>query len=310
MLLFRALLPRYDPKTSGTSRYQVKVLIMPTMVIRLTIVAVVAVLLALSLGAVAQDATQRSEVTRDLWDSNLLSKRPPGKQKRSATSQDDALVGVTLWKLRPSRSIDNPAVRSLIHENETREWTPERISVDTALNEGDRVRISIESARTGYLYVIDSDEYSDGSRGDPYLIFPTFRIRNGDNVVGAGTVIEIPAPEDAPSYFRMRRSRPDQRAEVLSILVSPKPIEELKIGKDRVRLTATQLASWKSRWGNLSRKLESKDAAGATYTPAEKAAGSARKKLTGDDPLPQTMYHVNAKMGDALMIELPLQVAK
>jgi hypothetical protein len=45
------------------------------------------------------------------------------------------------------------------------------------------VRLSIEASRRGHLYVIDQEAYADGSLGAPLLIFPTLRIRNGDNAV-------------------------------------------------------------------------------------------------------------------------------
>jgi hypothetical protein len=35
------------------------------------------------------------------------------------------------------------------------EWLPERVASNGRLAEGDRIRISIEAARSGYLYVVD-----------------------------------------------------------------------------------------------------------------------------------------------------------
>ena len=56
--------------------------------------------------------------------------------------------------------------------------------------------------------------------------------------------------------------------------------------------------------------LEAYGQAGKPYTLAEKIAGNGDKMLTQDDPLPQTMYRVDAKPGEPLMIELPLQISK
>jgi hypothetical protein len=273
-------------------------------------VALVAIFLIIGSFSSSQNSQPTPEIaTRDLWDSNLMSKRPPRTSKKVTKGEDEALLGVTLWKLRPARSADNPAVRSLIQEDDqTREWTPERIRADTPLREGDRVRISLESARTGYLYVVDSDLYGDGTRGNSYLIFPTLRIRGGNNSVGAGTLVEIPSQEDAPPYFRMRRSRPDQSVELLTIFVSPAPIEHLQIGSNRLLMSADQIAQWKKQCACTSAKLESPATAGLPYTLAEKAAGNSEKKLTQHDPLPQTMYRVDAKLGKPLFVELQLQV--
>jgi hypothetical protein len=98
--------------------------------------------------------------------------------------------------------------------------------------------MSIEAARTGYLYVVDQELYADGSKGEPYLIFPTTRTRGGDNSVKVGRVIEIPAQEDAPFYFTLKRTRTDHVGEVVSVLVSPTPIQELTITDKAQRLAS------------------------------------------------------------------------
>ena len=119
-------------------------------------------------------------------------------------------LGITVWRLRPSKQEDGGA-RILVMENsQSSHWTPERIEVDTSLAVGDRVRISVESPRAGYLYVVDREQYADGTFGDPYLIFPTKRTRGGDNRVRPGKLIDIPAQEDNPSTLRCCRVRPQR----------------------------------------------------------------------------------------------------
>ena len=104
----------------------------------------------------------------------------------------DTVIGVTLWRLRPIRSADT-GERIITHDGpDSIEWLPERVSSDGRLSEGDRIRVSIEAARTGYLYVVDQEQYADGSKGEPYLIFPTTRTRGGDNSVKAGRVDRDP----------------------------------------------------------------------------------------------------------------------
>src|SRR5205085_6385950 len=74
------------------------------------------------------------------------------------------VVGLTLWQLRPSVKSDDKSVRLLEREDEnTLEWTPVRVDSDTVFALGDRVRLSFESPRDGYLYVIDRELYEDGS---------------------------------------------------------------------------------------------------------------------------------------------------
>jgi len=66
------------------------------------------------------------------------------------------------------------------------EWTPDRSYLDEPIRDNEMVRLSIESARKGYLYVIHQDIYPDGAFSNPELIFPTTRLCGGDNRVGPG----------------------------------------------------------------------------------------------------------------------------
>jgi hypothetical protein len=266
--------------------------------------------LVLALTASAQVEEER---TRELWDTNLLAQRPAGKKtKHSAPKKlDDALVGITLWRLRPSKPTDEPGVRALIHEDTgSHEWTPERIPADTPLRAGDKVRISIETARKAYLYVIDRDEYADGSKSGPSLIFPTLRTRGGNNHVMPGTVVEIPSADDIPPFFTVKRSRDDHVNELLTVLVSAEPIAGLEIGRDPLKLTDRQVADWETRWKATVHRLEAKALAGQPLTVAEKQAGTGDRQLTADDPVPQTMYRVDAKGNAPLLVEVALRIAK
>jgi hypothetical protein len=261
---------------------------------------------------------QDSEIrTRQLWDTSLMSQRPaapsaaaaPKQTKTPAAAPVRGLVGVTVWELRPSRSTDRRDIRALIQEDgrETEE-TPQRIPADSPLKEGQHVRISVESGEEGYLYLIDRDEYADGTKGEPYLIFPTKRTRGGDNHVKAGVVIQIPDAEDKPSYFKVERSRDDQVDEVISILVSPKPIPGLEIMMNRQKLRDDQMAGWEKIAQTKAYRLEAVGQAGKPLTVAEQEASRGGRALTQEDPLPQTMYHVDSKPGDSIMLRLPLKI--
>src|ERR1044072_7160403 len=114
--------------------------------------------------------------------------RPADKSRTSATYRRKAStttavrpkgmgvdeVGITIWRFRRSQAAEKK--KELIEEEDGQqsEWTLERVEEGTALSPGQRVRLSIESlSRNGYLYVIDREEYGDGTFGDPVLIFPT-----------------------------------------------------------------------------------------------------------------------------------------
>lgn len=281
--------------------------------------AVLGILALLSgLTASAQDEDR----TRMLWNTQFSAKRPAKKSAGApaaahATPQKaaepgeigDSLVGVTIWNLRQSRAQDDPLTR-IAELGSQAQWTPVRISSDSVLSQGQRIRVSLEAARSGYLYVIDREQYADGSLGKPFLIFPTLRIHGGNNEVTAGRVIEIPAQEDTPAYFTMRASRPDHVAEMLTVIVTPSPLDEVTIGREAIELSPDQVTGWEKKWGAKVNRLEAKGQEGKPYSQAEKEAGTERVRLlTHDEPLPQTMYHVESQPGNPLLLSVPLRIA-
>ncbi len=231
---------------------------------------------------------------------------------RKPASGSEAIIGVTLWRLRPSQTADNKDARILEHQAaKSAEWTAERIEADTRISEGDHVRVSIESPSTGYLYVIDTEQYADGSTGDSYLIFPTARTRGGNNSVVAGRVIEFPAQEDNPPYFTMTRSRPDHTGEILTLIVASQPLADLPVSAAPVKIPAERLAQWEKEWGGASEKFELEGGAGLPYTKEEKAAGrDGSRMLTQGEPLPQTILRLNGKPGSPLLVKVTLHIAR
>lgn len=293
----------------------------------------IALVLAVFVAAPAFSA--QDDETRQLWDTEFLQKRPAPKAKpapkkapkyRRATAPiakasptpgdppvSDTLVGVTLWRLRRAMPGDaKTAARMLVHEpvsDADVEWVPERIGVNQNLQPGQKVRLSIETPKTGYLYVIDREIYKDGSLGDPYLIFPTTRTRGGDNRVGPGAVIEIPSQTDAPPYFAIQKSRIEHVGESLIVIVSAEPLAELKIGDKAVELSTAQVEKWVAEWGAAVERIEEVGNPDTNYSVAEKTAGaSATEKLTQGDVLPQSIYRVDGKSGKPLLVTVPLRI--
>lgn len=283
---------------------------------------------ALALCAVSVSAardTQDGETTRKLWDTafNTTRRKParagrkgPRRGYRVATPRvstagvsGDSVVGVTVWRLRPSRAADE-GERIIVHEgSDAASWIPERVPGNAGLAEGDRVRLSIEAARTGYLYVIDREQYADGTLGEPYLIFPTTRTLGGDNKVTAGRLFDIPAQEDSPPFFTLKRSRADQVGELLSVIVTPAPLDELQIGAQAQRLSAERVARWEKSWSGQAGRLELSDGAGKVWTKEEKEAGaSGARLLNASAPGPQTLYYrPGLKSDEPLLIKVQLQ---
>ena len=291
------------------------------------ILVVLMTLCVAGLTAAAALRAQEEEATRHLWDTAFINQgNKPAAARRSAkrnyrivTPQvpvtgvsADSVIGVTLWRLRPSRRADT-GERMIVQEGPaTTEWLPERVSSGSKLSEGDRIRVSIEAARTGYLYVVDQEQYADGSKGEPYLIFPTSRTRGGDNAVKAGRVVEIPAQDDSPPYFTLKRSRADHVGENVLVLVSPTPIEGLAITDKAQRLAVETLALWEKSWGAQAGRLEMTDGAGKPWTRQEKEAGAdGTRSLNEDEPAPQTIYYRPGVTNKSpVLIKVQLQYAR
>ena len=269
---------------------------------------------------------QEGGATRKLWDTAFIdqSKRPAGassakRRYRIATPNippdrvvGDTVVGVTLWRLRPSKTSET-GERILVQEgSESVDWIPERVEADTKLTAGTRVRLSVEAARAGYLYVIDREQYADGSLGEPFLIFPTTRTNGGNNEVKAGRIIEIPTQDDRPPFFTLKPSRSNQVSEVISVLVSPTPLDGLQIGEHAQKLSVQQVATWEKSWGGTVGRLEMQNSAGKTWTRQEKEAGAnATRSLSQDEPAPQTLYYKpEAKSGQPVMVNIALRYGR
>lgn len=268
-------------------------------------------------------AQKQDDTTRKLWDTAFVgspNQKTPARRRsnaryRIATPQvpvdnvaPDTVVGVTIWRLRPANRADS-GERLVVHDDSaTSEWLPERISANTRLKPGERVRISVEAARSGYLYVIDREQFADGSLGEPYLIFPTTRTLSGDNQVTVGRLVEIPAQDDSPPFFTIRRSRPDQVAEVLSVLVTPAPLEGLAITEKAQRLSLEQVATWEKAWSSSVGRMEMATA-GQAWTREEKDANT--RALTASAPAPQMLfYRPMVKATEPMMVKLQLWYRK
>jgi len=267
---------------------------------------------------------QAEDTTRKLWDTafiNTGSKKPLPRKAAKRTYRiatpnvstegvnGETVVGVTLWRLRRANSADS-GERLIVHEDAgSAEWLPERISTNTKLDQGDRLRISVEAARTGYLYVIDREQYADGNLSEPYMIFPTTRTLGGNNQVTVGKIIELPAQDDRPPFFTVKRSRSDQVAEVISVLISPTPLAGFEITDKAQKLSDAQVSKWEKSWGAQVGLLELEAGAGKAWSKEEKEAGSrVATVLKPDAPAPQAIYYQpNTKSNDPILVKVRLR---
>lgn len=203
----------------------------------------------------------------------------------------ESQLGLTFWKMRPL-------------DDGTR-WIAERVEADTEFKDGDYLRLTIESPRTGYLYVIDRDWFADGSLGETKLIFP---IRGEDNRLIAGKLIDIPDRDQAP--FRAD-PKPNQAGEVLTMIVTSSPLS-LPISNKPLPISETKLMEWEETWGGSTERFELKGGAGQVRTIEEQRAAARKgsRQLTRDDPPPQTIYVLATKERDAFLFNVKLSYAR
>jgi hypothetical protein len=286
------------------------------------------VFIAIGLGSFcvvsAQDEDDSKEVKAQVF-VNSRQRRKSGNNARyrrvskttvkgvELSAKDDSLaqIGLTVWRFRPTQASDTTKEIIVEEDEKPSEWTLERLEEGTSLAPGQRLRLSIESlSRAGYLYVIDREEYADGTLGDPVLVFPTQKTAAA-NYVQAGRLVYLPS---ATSRFKIKpsESAKEHVAEVLTVIVAPKPlISADKLGKSSTRLQRVQVESWLKQWETPVAKFEMDGGAGQAMTTVEQAAAQQDSVLlTQEDPAPQTVFQVAAKPGNPLLITVPLRFAK
>lgn len=224
------------------------------------------------------------------------------RQARAAESvPSPIMVGVTLFRLRAPAAADPDQSRRLVHEESGEQpYTLERVTQSVPIRNRERVIVHIESSRKGYLYVVSQEQYADGSSGTPELVFPTTRIRGGDNSVRAGQAVELPASTDIPPYWRLVQSRPDHISELLTILISPHPLAEVKAARSPISLPPALFERWKKSFATETKVVETNPKPAAA-TAAENAVASG-KPLGQNDPAPQTIYRAITQEASSLLV--------
>ena len=221
-------------------------------------------------------------------------------------------LGVTFWRLRlPSADDDEAPLFSVRIGNKTEKWTAERVASTTKFKKDDRVRFTIEASRSGYLYIVNREFYTDGTNGEANIIFPTLRTRGGDNRVKAGSLIEIPSSEDSVSYFTIKPLRDDYAGEEIIVLILPDELPGFEIGLRAQTFPSEKLAKWFADWETLVDIYDAEDGEGIVYTETEaQAAKVATRALTQEEPLPQTIYKVMLKENAPLFVTFRLQATR
>ena len=241
----------------------------------------------------------QSKIRRKSGPRNSRIYRPPSATQEVSLN-GKLQLGLTIWKLKTLR---NTSYGSAQHSRE--QYDAKRVEADTPFREGDLLRLSIESPRDGYLYVINRDWFADGGSGETNLIFPK---RGENNRLRAGKLIDIPAENELP--FRAS-PKPNQAGEFLTIIVSSAPLP-LPFYEKTLPISNAQLMEWEERWGGLTERHEMIGGAGQARTVRERQAAAIKgaRQLTRDDPSPQTIFLLTPKNDDGLLFNLMLFYAR
>jgi hypothetical protein len=235
-------------------------------------------------------------------------RKPPVSEKAAVSSE----LGVTIWRLRPPIPSDK-GVRLPVRVGASREeWTAERVGMDTVFHAGDKVRFAVESSTAGFLYVVNSEIYSDGTFGDPYLIFPA---PGGGNRVQPGMLIDIPDQKEDLPYFNINPRDPKYAGELLTVIISPVAIPTLKTDRNGKIIGAEVIDDMEDE--SEVEEFERTDNDDSVFTIAESTAacgaktrsgvvqqssanpcGAATRQLTRDEPMPQTILRIKANPGN------------
>ena len=282
-------------------------------------------LAALVSACLAGVALGAQDGTRQIWDSGFKQQRPtkpapappsdssrPGRAAPPQTARATRIIGFTLWRLRAPRTAEN-APRLLVQDTGVAlptEFVADRLQSNAALRVGDRVRLGIEVSSQGFLYVINRERYTDGTRGRPRLMFPTRNLRGGDNRIEPGRLIEIPGQSDRIPALVVQRNDARYLGEELLIVVTPRPIDDLTIGEKETPLDAARVAQWERDWSrpaqqvNVAAEVTTAD----RWTTAEQAAGRSERLLTQDDPLPASLFEMALGRDGGVLVHVPLAV--
>lgn len=235
-----------------------------------------------------------------------------------AAARPTQLIGVTLWKLRPARPSDPADLKITVRGANDRpeKRIPVRATFADGLAIGDLIRLTVEAEREGYLYVVDSELRRDGTLGAPYLIFPSSKGVN--NAIRPGMVVDFPDRTEQLPYFRLSSSDPNYAGEVLTIIISPKPLNDWNPDREGLIGNLDWLAELEQGAGDVTR-FETRAGIGNAETADERAAtagnrtrslgSSIDRRLTRDNPLPQTVYGAGPDPRDLIIVPVRLTVA-
>ena len=223
-------------------------------------------------------------------------------------------LGVTVWRLSPAQCpIQNCPLPDTTSGSKGLVDTATRIEDNSALSTGERVRLGLESlSHSAFVYIIDREQFADGTLGDPYLLFPTRNINGGKNWAQPGMQVQLPRAEGC---FCVKSRNPQKLlvADNLIVVMSPTPLLDLsEIGQTEIPLPS-KLAGF-LRLANQAKTYRGslQGGSGLTLTSQEQLAGSkglvdTAPVLTQSDLPPQNFYQSAIARGNSAVFSFALR---
>lgn len=229
------------------------------------------------------------------------------KRRPAPAGTEYAQVGVTIWRVDSGQSTGQSKGVDQVGD----EQTIERLDTNAPYTNGDTIRLRIQSPTGGYLYIVDREQYADGSYGPAMLVFPTSRTRGGNNQIQAWTPVEVPAYpavwKFTPRKLKEGEARKVQTAEVLTVIISPKPlIDSSRITDRQLALNKGEFEGWLAQWQRPIQQFDVENIVGEVAK--SKGVEQDGDEASGEDEVGgQTTYQVAIRPGSALLITLPLK---
>jgi hypothetical protein len=242
-------------------------------------------------------------------------------------------IGMTLWRVRPVTEKDQQSrLRKewMTWDQNDHEVVVTRISDKDPIPNQELIQMTIEylpdgnarvANRAGYLYVINREQFPDGSLRNARLIFPTLLTYDGDNRLLPGKTVTLPDPKRPFIISRAIAGEP-QTSEVYTIILSPFSLNsELPqpLRRNAMELSPQLVASWERRWAVREIRADLKGGLGRVRTDREldssgnvedtRSTKDSAEDLTQDDAAPQTVFRsaVKPSTGMLFTVRVPFQ---
>ncbi|MBL8151821.1 MAG: hypothetical protein JNN15_18005 [Blastocatellia bacterium] len=211
-------------------------------------------------------------------------------------------IGITFWAItteritRRKKADNNPKVIAL---------APQPFNISNGINNGDEFRFTLETHVLGNIYIINREQYKDGSFSAPYLIFPTKGDINDRTAPGERILIPNTSDVFEVSSISSFDSSKIKTAEFYHILITPKLLPNLPLldSQEPREISQTEFDEFQ-KWDSQVGVFET------NYYSKLKPPKQNSETMKRSDPLPQTIYHTAKKPGEPIFFTIVAQIKK